>query len=162
MSPDPPKNRQRTAATLARDEQPAAANRRGGADEFFAALGSSWRLTEAQRARLTPAVKSALGAGWTPQALALVTGANTTGVRNPYAVLAARLSPDELPVPASVLVRRPWCGECDEITRMLDYYGDAPRPCPKCKAPTTRQADKEGHSESRPYATPARPVPDAI
>jgi hypothetical protein len=46
-----------------------------------------------------------------PQALAAFTGANSTGVRNPYAVLAARLSPAELPAgtvasgPAAVVRR---------------------------------------------------------
>ena len=44
-------------------------------------------------------MQAALDAGWLPQALAAFTGANTTGVRNPYAVLAARLSPAELPPP---------------------------------------------------------------
>ena len=52
--------------------------------------------------------------GWAPQALASATGANMTGVRNPYAVLAARLSPDDLPVPASVRsVRRVRSGHAD-------------------------------------------------
>jgi Helix-turn-helix domain len=36
--------------------------------------------------------------------------------------------------PAARSVRPPWCGECDQVTRMLDYHGDAPRPCPRCKA----------------------------
>jgi hypothetical protein len=143
LSPDTPKNHQGTAAAPARDARPAAkaATGGGGAGEFFAALGDAWRLTDTQRARLTPAVNAALGMGWTPQALASATGANTTGVRNPYAVLAARLSSAELPVPSSRSARPPWCGECDQVTRMLDYHGDAPRPCPKCKAPRPRQAN---------------------
>jgi hypothetical protein len=28
--------------------------------------------------------------------------------------------------------RLPWCGTCDEATRMLDWYGDNPRKCPAC------------------------------
>jgi hypothetical protein len=105
----------------------------GPAGEFFTALGADWRLTGRQRARLTPAVAAALDAGWTPRALAAFTGANTGGVRSPYAVLAARLSPAELPVPPARSARAPWCGECDEVTRMLDFDSDAPRPCPRCK-----------------------------
>ena len=102
--------------------------------EFFAVLEDGWRLTAAQRARLAPAVQAALDAGWLPQALATFTGANTVGVRSPYAVLAARLSLDELPPPrGSLLARPPWCGQCDEVTRMLGFDGDAPRPCPRCK-----------------------------
>jgi hypothetical protein len=67
------------------------------AEEYFAALGDGWRLTAAQRARLAPAAETALSTGWTPAALAAFTGANTSGVRSPYADLAARLSPAELP-----------------------------------------------------------------
>ena len=136
VSPDPPVNHQGTAAARERDERPAAAAATGGgAGEFFAAPGSTWQPTEAQRARLTPVVEAALDMGWTPQALASVTGANTTGVRHLYAVLAARLSPAELPLPRARSTRPLRCGECDQVTRMLDYHGDAPRPCPRCKAP---------------------------
>jgi hypothetical protein len=112
----------------------------GPAGEFFAALGPSWRLTAAQRARLVPAVTTALTAGWTPQTLAAIAGANTSGVRNPYAVLAARLSPAELPLPQSQRPSRPpWCGQCDERTRMLGFDSDAPCPCPRCKGATGEQ-----------------------
>lgn len=121
--------RMREAPTAA--DGPAVGGGRDG--EFFAALGSGWRLIAAQRVRLTPAVRSALGAGWTPQALAAFTGANTSGVRNAYAVLAARLSPVELPPPGQRPARPPWCGECDQDTRMLDFDGDTPRRCPRCK-----------------------------
>jgi Helix-turn-helix domain len=134
VSPDPPGNHQRTAAAPVPEARPAAAVAGGQIREFFAALGNAWRLTEAQRGRLAPAVEAALDMGWTPQRLASVTGANTSGVRSPYAVLATRLSPAELPGPAARSVRPPWCGECDQVTRMLDYHGDAPRPCPRCKA----------------------------
>jgi hypothetical protein len=135
VSPDPPKNHQGTAAP-ARDEQPAAeaANRSGGAGEFFPALGDAWRLTEAQRARLAPAVDTAFGMGWTPQALAAFTGASTSGIRNPYAVLAARLSSAELPSPPGQRTARPpWCGECDERTRRReDAQGSDAGRCPAC------------------------------
>ena len=77
---------------------------------------------------------TALTSGWTPQRLAGFTGGNITGVRNSYAVLAARLSPAELPAPLARPTRPPWCGECDQATRMLGFDGDAPRPCPRCKS----------------------------
>jgi hypothetical protein len=98
-----------------------------------------------------------LGAGWAPQALAAFTGANTNGVRSPAAVLAARLSSAELPLPPSRRsARPPWCGECDEVTRMLGYDGDAPRPCPRCRTPrayaTVRLARQAG-SEARRFET---------
>jgi hypothetical protein len=59
--------------------------------------------------------------GWTPRTLAAFTGANTTGVRSLYAVLTARLSRAELPPPhGQHPARPPWCGQSDEVTRMLD------------------------------------------
>jgi hypothetical protein len=69
-----------------------------------------------------------------------------TGVRNPYAVLAVRLAPAELPPPyAQGPSRPPWCGECDQATRMLGFDGDAPRPCRRCKpsAAASHAADGE-------------------
>ena len=138
VAPEPYKEPSREPAAPAR-EAPQAADGAGGGgpiNEFFAALGPDWRLTVAQRARLAPAVTAALRAGWAPQALAAFTGANTNGVRSPAAVLAARLSSSELPLaPGRRSARPPWCGECDEVTRMLGYEGDAPRPCPRCRAP---------------------------
>ena len=105
----------------------------GPVGEFFAALAAAWRFTAGQRARLAPAVETALNTGWTPTELAAFTGANTDGVRNPYAVLAARLSSAELPAPPLRPARPPWCGGCDERTRLLGFDGDAPRQCPRCR-----------------------------
>jgi len=103
VSPDPPQNHQGTAAAPVPEARPAAAVAGGGQiSEFIAALGGAWRLTEAQRARLTPAVKAALDTGWTPQRLASVTGANTSGVRNPYAALAAHPQRDHCGVDAGI------------------------------------------------------------
>jgi len=80
--------------------------------EFFeqlAAVSPRWLLTAGQRRRLTPAAASALAAGWAPAALAEVVGANAVGIRNPAALLAARLAPGELP-PSPARRRPPWCG----------------------------------------------------
>ena len=122
-------------------EVPAATEATAGGPigEYFAALDPVWQLTAGQRARLSQAVATAIGMGWAPRTLAAFTGTNTGGVRNPYAVLAARLSPAELPPPRPQRhPRPPWCGECDQATRILGFYGDSPRPCPHCK-PTTRE-----------------------
>jgi hypothetical protein len=97
----------------------------------LAAVSPRRLLTTGQRARLGPAVAAALTAGWQPGDLASHVGANTTGIRDPAAVLAARLSQAELPPPTAR--RRPPCCVCDQATRMLDFDGDAPRPCPHCK-----------------------------
>jgi hypothetical protein len=105
----------------------------GGADEFFARLGPGWPLTDHQRQRLAPMAAAALEAGWDPSGLASFVGANTAGIRSPYAVLAARLSRGELPVPPGGARAKPaWGGACDEVTRLLGFDGDAPRPCPNC------------------------------
>jgi hypothetical protein len=137
IAPEPSKEPyiEPSAAPAREDEAPALDARGGGPiGEFFAALGSDWRLTTAQRTRLAAAVTAALTAGWTPRTLAAATGANTSGVRNPYAVLAARLAPAELPLPHTQRPSRPpWCGQCDERTRMLGFDSDAPRPCPRCR-----------------------------
>jgi hypothetical protein len=166
VSPDPPENPKGTtpprsrvpaATAAARDRVEAAA--RAGA--FFAALAARsdrWHLTAAQRRRLAPAVTAALDAGWDPDDLAEVTGASTGGVRNPAAVLAARLAPDELPPPPRQrLARPPWCGQCDQRTRMTGFDGDAPGPCPRCR-PRRFGVDipAAGPARSRQAAAPAR------
>jgi len=135
---EPP--RKPSARAGARDVGPGAANDRpgagGGAWEFFARLGPDWPLTDRQRRRLAPIAAAALEAGWAPAALAEFAGANTAGVRSPYAVLAARLSPAELPAPPDrTTPRRPWCrfADCDEGTRRLRRAdgADGGR-CPRC------------------------------
>ncbi|MHB1873425.1 MAG: hypothetical protein ACYCPF_01020 [Streptosporangiaceae bacterium] len=108
----------------------------GGVGDFFAALGDGWRLTDAQLARLVPSIAAALDAGWEPHQLARFVGANRDGIRSPYAVLAARLSLAELPPPRDKRTTLPaWCRPCDQRTRMIDFGGDSPRPCPVCKPP---------------------------
>jgi hypothetical protein len=119
------------------------------AEEFFTALGPRWPLTAGQRNRLLPAVAAALTAGWEPGPLARFAGANTDGIRSPYAVLAARLSSTELPAPPAAAQRRPpWCGEpeCDPMTRFLlderGYPGTVNGravPCPRCGTAAARQ-----------------------
>ena len=154
VSPDPPKNHQGTAAGHARKARRAAgaaADARVG--EFFAALGDAWRLTDAQRTRLAPDVKAALDVGWTPQALAAATGANTTGVRNPYAVLVARLSPAELPV------SRITVGAAAVVRRVRPGHTDAglPRRCaapmPEVQSTAAQQANVAERSVSRALDT---------
>jgi hypothetical protein len=110
--------------------------------------------TPTQRLKLARAVALALEAGWTPSALAAFTGANTDGVRSPYAVLTARLSPAELPPPPARSARPSWCGPCDQVTRMLDYHGDAPRPCPRCKPAAYAHRDRPGRDGPTASITP--------
>ena len=79
-----------------------------GIREFYAELGTRWALTARQRRRLAPGVAAALARGWDPQDLAEFAGANTAGVRSPYAVLAARLSPGALPAPPAATAAMVW------------------------------------------------------
>jgi hypothetical protein len=141
VSPDPSLIHHGTAAapTPADEARPAARPAVGGvAARFFDSLGPGWLLTAVQRCRLVPAVTDAVAAGWDPGELAAFVGANSTGIRSPSAILAARLSPDELPAPrrAAEPSRKPWCGRCDPDTRFLldehGYPGDSPRRCPEC------------------------------
>jgi hypothetical protein len=131
---EPPKNPS-AAPEHARTARPGSDHGLGSGPvgEFFEGLGDAWPLTAAQRDRILPAVEAALDAGWAPRELAAFTGSNTGGLRNPFAVLTARLSPAELPMPPGQRSRPPWCGECDERTRMLGFDSDAPRLCPRCK-----------------------------
>jgi hypothetical protein len=140
VSPDPPKNHKGTAARAPGRKAPALASASqpealavGAFFDAMAGRSDRWLLTAAQRKRLAPAVAAALGSGWTPRGLAEFAGANTAGIRNPVAVLAARLSEAELPPAPARAKRQPWCGRCDERTRLLGFDGDAPRPCPQCK-----------------------------
>jgi len=126
------------AYARARDDPPVE-TRAGDGEvmDFFEALGPGWPLSPAHRDHLALAVSTALALGWQPGDLAAFVGANTAGVRSPYAVLAARLVPSELPAPpAPVPKRRPWCGKCDPDTRFLaddlGYPGDNPQRCPDC------------------------------
>jgi hypothetical protein len=139
-STEPSAARARSGGGPAGDRDPGG----GGVVEFFDALGTGWPLTAAQQSRLAPLAGAALSAGWSPAALAGFTGANTSGVRNPYAVLAARLSPGELPSPPSSRGRQrqpPWCGQCNQRTRRREDAdgADAGR-CPEChRLPNTSQ-----------------------
>jgi hypothetical protein len=154
VSPDPPGNHQRTAPSPVRGDRGSALPADPAAEDvgrFFdrlTAVSSRWLLTAGQRRRLTPAVAVALAEGWSPGALAEFAGANAAGIRNPAAVLTARLSPAELP-PAPAQRRPPWCGECEPARRMLDFDGDAPHRCPRCKPPPA------GSAVSEPVRTPA-------
>jgi hypothetical protein len=143
VSPDLPGNHQGTAGTHARDVAVAGllVGRSGAeVEEFFSQLAARsprWQLTAGQRKRLAQAVTSALAAGWTPDGLAGFAGASTAGIRNPVAVLATRLMPAELSQPP-LSRRAPWCGRCDERTRMLGFDTDAPAPCPRARRPQRR------------------------
>jgi len=125
-------------------------------EEFFATLGPRWLLSLRQRHRLTLAVQAALAAGWAPAALARYAGANIAGVRNPYAVLASRIAPGELPAPAQPSPRPAWCGRCNQDTRRLEHADgtDAGR-CPRCHplaAPAVAHADEAAPGGARTAA----------
>jgi len=119
VSPDPPENHQGTAAVRHARTAAIADAATGPAaevEEFFERLtylNPRWQLTASQHRRLSPAVTAALAAGRSPDDLAEAVGANIDGVRSPYAVLAARLSPTELPHLPARVVRPPWCGQCN-------------------------------------------------
>lgn len=138
-------------------ENPAAGGGNPIVDEFFGKLGPAWRLSPAQRDRLTSAVSTAIGVGWTPDSLAAYVGANTDGIAHPAGVLAHRLSPAELPVPPTARAnsaassRKPWCGRCDERTRFtLDEHGyPSSARCPTCGS--ARNDTSAATTDHRPF-----------
>lgn len=136
------------STTRAREDRTATAGNRGGGggtEKFFAALGEGWPLAAAQRARLATLVQRAVGIGWPPDRLAEHVGANTSGIRNPYAVLRTRLA--ELPDPPVVVARPPWCGssDCDQETRWREDPQDRPYRCPDCH-PLAEAAGQESEA----------------
>jgi len=97
VAPEPPTEpsmEPSAAHARARGAPTAATTASGGGPvgEFLAAPGDDWRLTATQQARLAPAVRAALGAGWIPHALAAFTGANTgLGAEWPCTATRARI-----------------------------------------------------------------------
>lgn len=99
--------------------------------EVLTGLGPHWTLTPAQRRRLARPVFDALSAGWSARDLIAHLAANPDGVKSPAAVLATRLG--DLPAPpAKAAPRPPWCGACDETTRLLDRLDERLERCPSC------------------------------
>lgn len=112
-------------------------------DAILDALGPDWQLTKGQAGRLRRPVRQALEAGWTIRTLLPVLRDAPDGVRSPYAVLASRLA--DLPAPPAVRpARPPWCGECDEPTRMRDTSDGRAYRCPDCH-PATLDRRRAGH-----------------
>jgi hypothetical protein len=105
------------------------------AEALLALLPDPFRTGPRTRATLRPAVVAAFRAGWSAVDLRSHLAANPTGVRNAGAVLGARLG-DLPPAPAVMPPddpRDPWCGACDERTRLAyDEQADRSYRCPDC------------------------------
>jgi len=93
------------------------------ARRVLAQLGPQWRLGTRSTARLEPPVAVALSAGWDHADLASHLGANSEGVKSPYAVLAARLAD----LPAGDWSVAPEDAGTD-IGQALHYASDLPVP----------------------------------
>lgn len=117
---------------------------------------------------LTAKARESLGVcvqqGWTPDALVQAVAAPSwAGSTHPPGLLAKRLAEcaQQTP-PRPAPVRPPWCGECDERTRMID--GDHPAHCPECHPLSGRRAKRGqdlpeisdmGHGQSRAWPVAA-------
>jgi hypothetical protein len=112
------------------------------------------RMGRHQLATLTPTVATVLRGGvWTSPALAEHLAANLAGIKSAYSVTRYRLAdlPDApLGAPARP-TRPPWCGTCDERTRMRENTEGAPYRCPACHPLTGVQRGRE-----KTAAVPAR------
>lgn len=97
-------------------------------------LGTSWHLSDGDRKRLAPLVTEKLVEGWPVSGLASYLSANPRGVVSPVAVLKARLQ--DLPAPRIAaklpVPRPPWCGRCDELSRLRELDSGAVMRCPDC------------------------------
>ena len=113
------------------------------AEALLAALPDPFRTGPRTRATLRPAIVRAFLSGWSAVDLRSHLAANPGGVRNAGAVLGARLG--DLPdAPASLPPddpRDPWCGACDERTRLVYDPDDGPtRRCRTCHPYRDRRA----------------------
>jgi hypothetical protein len=121
----------------------------GGEDQsskVLAHVASAWRCAPAGLAPLRPVVARALEA-WPPEALAAHLAEDPPdGLRNPRRLLASRLA--DLPAgpggcpcrgcvrwrgdPDAPPPKPPWCGTCDERTRLTEDDEGRPKRCPDC------------------------------
>ena len=113
------------------------------ADALLADLRPPFAVGERSRKSLRPAVLAALRDGWPQAELAAHLTRNPYNVKIPAALLAARLR--DLPdAPATLPMddpRDPWCGMCDERTRLVEDDDDGrPHSCPDCHPDRARRA----------------------
>lgn len=84
---------------------------------------------------------SLLRAGWTPTDLANALTDNLGTATNRTAVVRARLHRIGPPLATS---RPPWCGECDQHTRLRELDDGRPVRCPRCHPRATRSEAATG------------------
>jgi hypothetical protein len=106
------------------------------------------RMGRHQLAQLTPVVAAVLQDGvWTPAALVEHLVANLAGIKSMYSVTSYRLNdlPDAPPAGAPDRpARPPWCGICDERTRIRETVEEGkPYHCPACHPLSSAQRHQE-------------------
>jgi hypothetical protein len=114
--------------------QPAAALPPAGAGaRLLASLPAKYRPSEQTIARLAPKVDLLISAGQAPAELVRRLTAGIDSAHDPGAALVQRL--EKLPPPKGVQLpeKPPWCGECDQRTRMREKPDTGlPYRCPDC------------------------------
>ncbi len=113
------------------------------AEALLAALPRPFAVGPKTRDVLRPAVVAALRAGWAPADLTAHLTRNPHNVRNAGALLGKYLG--DLPDAPAVMPpddpRDPWCGACDERTRLVYDPDDGPtRRCQNCHPHRNRRA----------------------
>ena len=141
-------------AAAARAREVAACRRAGRrrADQatFFTALGDGWPMTARPagqaRASRRGGAERRLDTGYARR----VSPARTLmacATRSRCWPHGSR--PANCPSPGARSARPPWCGECDEPTRMLGFDGDTPAPCCRCRpAPYHPQSAQVPHGRA--------------
>jgi hypothetical protein len=110
------------------------------ADALRAGLNPAWfrGATPRQLQNVLALIVATEARGWTAGQIAQAIGDDVGGARNPAAVCAARLRGMGDP-PARPPERPPWCGACDERTRMIETDDDRVTRCPTCHPERTTQ-----------------------
>lgn len=109
----------------------------------------------------------ALTAGWTGQRLLRTLTEHTADAINPPGVVVARLKDlaaelDTRQVSAGSVARPPWCGECDERSRLVLRADGRMARCPNCNPPAVadRRADSTADTSSSLTEREGRPGDD--
>jgi hypothetical protein len=91
-----------------------------------------YRPDQSTIARLAPKVEQLLAAGWSEADLERRLTGGADSDHSPAATVVRRVERFPLPKGVPTPERPPWCGECDEHTRLRENAAGDPVRCPDC------------------------------
>lgn len=104
----------------------------GPGGRFLASLPLRYRPDSRAIARLAPKVDLLLANGWVAGELLRRLTAGIDSAHSPAGALVRRLEGLPLPKGVQAAAKPPWCGECDERTRMRETPDDKVIRCREC------------------------------